>query len=159
MIYKLKISNGYECHFPGGKRSQAFDALHQILPNSLMLHRYKLVDGQRPPGSRTRQINDPNKIDYSKIKEDSIILRHLDLFEKDDTKFMELVNFCIDNNKDLYVPIYDYNDTFNREENYPWRFNISDNLLFDVDGVETYEFNNENDYKTFISDIKLKSLL
>lgn len=158
MIYKLKISNGYECHFPAGKREDTFEALHKLLPNSLMLHRYKLIDGKRPPGSRTRQVNDPIKIDYSKINEESIILRHLDIFENDHTKFMDLVNFCIDNNKDLYVPVYEHNDLFNREENYPWRFNISDNLLFDVDNVETYEFNNENDYKVFIRDIKLKSL-
>ena len=92
---------------------------------------------KEPPKTPLKQIN-------SGFKEEELFHKYID---------------DIDNNKDLYVPIYDYNDTFNREENYPWRFNISDNLLFDVDGVETYEFNNENDYKTFIRDIKLKSLL
>jgi hypothetical protein len=50
-------------------------------------------------------INNPEKFDYSKIDQDCVVVYHLDIFVNEPSKIKDLVDYCLETGKDLYIPV------------------------------------------------------
>ena len=62
----------------------------------------------------------PDRLDFSKINTDYVILYHLDIYKSCPDKIGGLFEFCIENNKDLFLPVkvgtsYMFNPDFWKE--------------------------------------------
>jgi hypothetical protein len=99
-------------------------------------------------------INKPENFDYSKIDQDCVMVYHLDIFINDPSKIEDLVHYCTENNKDLYVPV---SKSDGPDVSYWSKRNDRWNVYRDI--LDKYECTYIDDIKSFSRDIKLKSLL
>ena len=152
MIYR--IDDKFICEGKFQERKELIEIYKTLNRNglsTLLLYKYKLPDFI---GVRKLGINNPDKIDYSKIEQDCIMVYHLDIFKNDPSKIEKLIEYCIVNNKDLYVPVSrsdDSNVSFYSRTRSKW--NCYRNIL------DNYECTYIDDIKSFSREIKLKSLL
>jgi hypothetical protein len=126
------------------------------------LYRYKL------PNLKNEWVNpkeiqnkfgavNPDRLDFSKIDTDYVILYHLDIYESCPGRIGELFEFCIKNNKDLFLPVkigtYSFNPDFWKEIRN--QLNKYDHQLFEIKQIED-EFKLQ---KVIERDFTLKNLL
>lgn len=112
--------------------------------------------------------SDPDKIDFTKIKAKSIILYHLNIYESKPEKIKDLLNWCLDNEVDLYIPIMDIDKDFLLETHIIYINDIlkeyEDSIVYDITHVKTTH-NKDKDklisdnIKPILREIKLKKLL
>jgi len=133
MIYKVPPKYEYKYNNP------YLDDIHNLHRNlgisCLVINRYKLWDRVE----KSYQVSHFDKLDLTKIKEKSIIVYHNSIFKGSPEKVTELIDYCIENDKDLFIPV---------------RFN-SDLDLF----VDNYVNIRVDDIKIIVRELKLKSLL
>ncbi len=134
MIYKLPSPPEYKW-----SDNPYLDDIHDLHKNlgisCLVINKYKLWDRV----DKSYQVSHFDKLDLTKIKEKSIIVYHNSIFKGSPEKVTELIDYCIENDKDLFIPI---------------RFN-SDLDLF----VDNYANIRVDDVKIIVRELKLKSLL
>jgi len=151
MIYRIDDKWGWEGKFQERKELiEIYKTLNKNDLSTLLLYKYKLNDFI---GVRKLGINNPDKIDYSKIEQDCIMVYHFDIFVNDPSKITNLIDYCLENDKDLYLPIRksDKDVSFWSRRNDRW------NCYVDI--LDKYECTYIDDIKSFNRDIKLKSLL
>lgn len=134
MIYKLPSPPEYK--WSDNPYLDNIYKLHRNLGVScLVINKYKLWDRME----NSYQVSHFDKLDLTKIKEKSIIVYHNSIFKGSPEKVTELIDYCIENDKDLFIPV---------------RFN-SDLDLF----VDNYANIRVDDVKIIVRELKLKSLL
>jgi hypothetical protein len=152
MIYRIDDKFAWEGKYQERKDLLTiYGLLNKNNLSTLLLYKYKLNDFI---GVRKLGINNPDKIDYSKIEQDCIMVYHLDIFVNDPSKIQELVNYCLENNKDLYVPIGRSDDPM-----VSFWSKRKDRWVCYSEILDKYECTYIDDIKSFSRDIKLKSLL
>jgi hypothetical protein len=134
MIYKVPLHLEYKCSV-----NTYLDDIHDLHKNlgisCLVINKYKLYDYKQ----KSYQVSHFDKLDLNKIKEKSIIVYHSSIFRGSPEKVIELIDYCIENNKDLFIPV---------------GFNSDLNLF-----VDNYTNIRIDDVKIIVRELKLKSLL
>jgi hypothetical protein len=152
MIYRIDDKWAWEGKFQERKELiEIYKTLNKNDLSTLLLYKYKLNDFI---GVRKLGINNPDKIDYSKIEQDCIMVYHLDIFINDPSKIQDLVDYCLENNKDLYVPVGRSDDP-----QISFWSKRKDRWACYSEILDKYECTYIDDIKSFSRDIKLKSLL
>lgn len=152
MIYRIDDKFAWEGKFQERKELiEIYKTLNRNNLSTLLLYKYKLPDYI---GVRKLGINNPDKIDYTKIEQDCIMVYHLDIFVNDPSKIEDLVNYCIKNNKDLYIPAGRSDDPM-----ISFWSKRKDRWTCYCEILDKYECTYIDDIKSFSRDIKLKSLL
>ena len=151
MIYRIDDKWAWEGKFQERKELiEIYKTLNKNDLSTLLLYKYKLPDFI---GVRKLGINNPDKIDYSKIEQDCIMVYHLDIFINDPSKIQDLVDYCLENNKDLYIPVGRSGEMI-----YSWS-KRKDRWACYSEILDKYECTYIDNIKSFSRDIKLKSLL
>jgi hypothetical protein len=144
MIYKLEFNKIIEFNNSNWISNRALIDIHKVLNNNLLLHKYKINRNI----NKKYQVNNHTKINFNKIKEDSVLILDLDIYLNNIEMIREIIEWSIDNNKDLFIPTTnDYNDKF--------RYDIS-NIVREYDG-ETFNINNDS-LKKIKRDLLIKSI-
>ena len=152
MIYRIDDKFAWEGKYQERKELLTiYGLLNKNNLSTLLLYKYKLPENL---GMRKWGINNPEKFDYSKIDQDCVMVYHLDIFINDPTKIQDLVDYCVKNNKDLYVPVGRSDDPMisfwsKRKDRWTCYSEI----------LDKYECTYIDNIKSFSRDIKLKSLL
>jgi hypothetical protein len=150
MIYRIDDKFAWEGKYQERKELiEIYKLLNKNDLSTLLLYKYKLPENL---GMRKWGINKPENFDYSKIDQDCVMVYHLDIFINDPSKIEDLVHYCLENNKDLYVPVCKSDDvSYWSKRNDRW------NCYRDI--LDKYECTYIDNMKSFGRDIKLKSLL
>lgn len=152
MIYRIDDRFNWEGKFQERKELlEIYKTLNKNDLSTLLLYKYKLPDFI---GVRKLGITNPDKIDYTKIEQDCVMVYHLDIFINDPSKLQDLVNYCLENNKDLYIPV---SKSDGPDVSFWSRRNDRWNVYRDI--LDKYECTYIDDIKSFSREIKLKSLL
>lgn len=134
MIYKVPPK--YEYKYNDHPYLDYIHDLHKNLNIScLVINKYKLGNNME----KSYQVSHFDKLDLTKIKEKSIIVYHSSIFMGTPAKIVELIEYCIKNDKDLFIPVA----------------NNSDINTF----IDTYQNIYVDDLKIVTRELKLKSLL
>lgn len=131
MIYKLEFDKLSEYSSIRTNSGNMLMEIHKILGDALLLYRYKT----QISNPLKQQVNNSSKIKYNLIKENSIVILHLDIYEKNIESVRETIEWCLNTNRDLFIPIQKYNYT----GGYKIRQDISD-IVREYEG-ETYSMN------------------
>lgn len=148
MIYRIDDKFAWEGKYQ--ERKELLTIYRLLNKSTLLLYKYKLPENL---GMRKWCMN-PEKFDYSKIDQDCVVVYHLDIFINDPYKIQDLIEYCLENNKDLYVPVGRSDDPMisfwsKRKD----RWCVYRNIL------DKYECTYIDNMKSFGREIKLKSLL
>jgi hypothetical protein len=131
--------------------------------NCSFLYKYKLPDlkndwvNPKLIQNKFGAVN-PDRLDFSKIDTDYVILYHLDIYKSCPDKIGGLFEFCIENNKDLFLPVkvgtsYVFNPDFWKEIRN--QLDKYEHQLFEINQIED-EFKLQ---KVIERDFILKDLL
>lgn len=151
MIYRIDDKFAWEGKYQERKELiKIYELLNSNNFSTLLLYKYKLPE---EIGVRKWCLDKPENFDYLKIKEDCVMIYHLDIFINDHHRLQDLVDYCIENNKDLYIPITKSNTFFfkGRKERYDYYNKVLDN--YESNYIEL------DDIEILSREIKLKSLL
>lgn len=118
----------------GGKPSTVFYTIYDLFQgNCIIIYRYELARRESDPmltyifrkpfkmqrGNKKERFvsckfgtNKSHKIDFEKLKGDNIILMHLDVYRDDPDSIRKLLDFCVREGKNLYLPVSDGNSTY-----------------------------------------------
>lgn len=102
MINVLEFDHLHEYKHAWNMSARACYYIFENLNRCLILYRYKLSDGfiwQR------FGVNEPSKIKLDKISSDSLFIFHLDIYKESTEDLSKLLDFCLENNIDVYIPI------------------------------------------------------
>lgn len=146
MIYRINDKFTWEGKYQ--ERNELltiYELLNKNNLSTLLLYKYNLPKNL---GMRKWCVNS-EKFDYTKIKQDCVMVYHLDIFINDPFKIKDLVEYCLENNKDLYIPV----GKSNLMASYWSRFVCYTEIL------DNYECTYIDDMKSFSREIKLMSLL
>ena len=137
MIYKL--APHMEFNNWSNEELDIISKLHVDLGVScLILNKYKLVKSIIK--DKSYQVKDFTLVDLDKIEQSSIIVYHPhSIFAGMPGKITELIDYCNDNDKDLFLPVK----------------NGSDLKMF----IDTYDNIEVDDIRIIVRDLKIKSLL
>jgi hypothetical protein len=165
MIYILEFTGKlYDFKKSAGKSSQMLKSISDNFTDTMILHRYELYFRCH----KKFQTNDPDKIDLSKLHGKGVMLYHLDIYSGCSEKIVTLIEHCIENDIDLFVPVSDgephrYIREDDREKN-PHRYEIRD-ILERYEHV-AYDFSNvsgKDDLELkrieMIRDLNIRSIL
>ena len=167
MINVLEFSNLFEYKHAWNMSARACYYIFENLDRCQILYKYKLSDGFI---YSKFGVSDATKINFEKINGDSIFIFHLDIFEKSVDELPKLLDFCLEKNIDVYIPMVVENAPVREGRKYTHIEKIREIL----EGYETnrYDFtnmsyNNKNEIesaiieksKPLIRDIKLRGLL
>jgi hypothetical protein len=150
MLYKLEFNTLLEYNNTNTKSSSILIDIYSILENSLLLHKYKI----RNTNIKKYQVNNYKNINFNLIKEDSIVILHLDIYKNDIESIRKTIDWCLDNNKDLFIPLQKYNNKYSDVKKVDTRFEISE-IIREYEG-ESYTM--EDDLKQLKRDLIIKSL-
>lgn len=103
MLYKLKFDKLPEYNYYTSIPISIMLDIHKLVEDSLVLHKYK-IDKNKVVNNKY-QASSSKRIELSKINESSVILLHLDVYKNDIESIRDLIQYCFDNNKDLYIPM------------------------------------------------------
>jgi hypothetical protein len=135
------------------------------LDDCLIIYKYKLAGDYVWQKFGT---SDPDKIDFTKIKAKSIILYHLNIYENKPEKIRDLLDWCLDNEIDLYIATMDIDEDFILETHITHINNILKeyemSIVYDISHVKpAYREGKDklvsDNIKPILRDIKLKKLL
>ena len=103
MIYRIDDKFAWEGKYQERKDLLTiYGLLNKNNLSTLLLYKYKLPENL---GMRKWCVSKPESFDYSKIDQDCVMVYHLDIFINDPSRIQDLVEYCVENNKDLYVPV------------------------------------------------------
>lgn len=114
MIYGLEFQKYWESREYHTDAHSALLSVYEIFKRRdipcFLLYRYRLpnleFDWTNPRAIKTRfGVNDPDKLDFSKIYSKYVILYHLDAFEKNPERLREFFNYCKEKNIDVFMPM------------------------------------------------------
>lgn len=100
MIYRLDFHTLLEWSNCNSFNSRVLEDLYKLDPDSLLLYRYKV----KKSIPNKFGINDPEKINFDLINQKSIIVYHLDIFKEKPAMINNLIKFCLETNRDLFIP-------------------------------------------------------
>lgn len=102
MINILEFNHSHEYKHAWNMSARACYYIFQNIDRCMILYRYKLSDGFI---WQKFGVSDPNKIEYDKLNGDSLFIFHLDVYEKSTEKLSELLDYCLENNIEVFIPI------------------------------------------------------
>ncbi len=155
MIYRLDFANLYEWNNCNSANSKLLEMVHNLVPDSLLLYRYKV----RKSIVNKYGVNDPEKINFDLIKHKSIIVYHLDIYRQKPTLINELIKFCLETNRDLFIPtqrdIY-YGSDDNYKKKHEYKRDIS--LELDAYDYQYYDMNEDSSLVQLKRELVINSL-
>ncbi len=155
MIYRLDFGNLYEWNNCNSANSYILEMVHNLVPDSLLLYRYKV----KKSIVNRYGVNDPEKINFDLIKHKSIIVYHLDIYKDKPTLINELIKFCLETNRDLFIPTqrdkyYGSDDNYRKKHEY--KFDIS--LELDAYDCQYYDMNEDSSLVQLKRELVISSL-
>jgi len=155
VIYRLDFGNLYEWNNCNSTNSKLLEMVHNLVPDSLLLYRYKV----KKSIVNRYGVNDPEKIDFDLIKHKSIIVYHLDIYQEKPTLINDLIKFCLETNRDLFIPtqrdIY-YGSDDNYKKKHEYKRDIA--LELDTYDYQYYDMNKDSSLVQLKRELVLNSL-
>jgi hypothetical protein len=169
MINVLEFSMSSEYKFAWNTSARTLFYIFDNLTDCMILYRYKLAE--RDYIFRKFGATNPDKIAFDKLDGKNLMLFHLDVYKESTNKFRELLDYCLNNNIDIYIPIHQISSSqWSTSSNQSHIESIND-ILDDYD-VNRYNFKDISYNKTseiqnsiievtkpLIREINLKKLL
>lgn len=155
MIYRLDFPILHEWNNCNSSNTKILESIHNLLPESLLLYRYKV----RKSIVNKFGVNDPEKINFDLIKQNSIIVYHLDIFKEKTTSINDLINFCLVTNRDLFIPTQQdkyYGSDGNYRKKQEYKFDIA--LELDAYDYQYYDMSNDISLVQLKRELVLSSL-
>ena len=155
MIYRLDFPILHEWNNCNSSNTKILESIHNLLPESLLLYRYKV----RKSIVNRFGVNDPEKISFDLIKQNSIIVYHLDIFKEKTTSINDLINFCLETNRDLFIPTQQdryYGSDGNYRKKHEYKFDIA--LELDAYDYQYYDMSNDSSLVQLKRELVLSSL-
>jgi hypothetical protein len=103
MISVLEFPMSHEYKHAWNISARACFYIYGNLDNSMFLYRYKLAYSTFIFNKFS--FNNPDKINFDKLDGDSIFLFHLDTYQENTTDIRKLLDFCLEKDIDIYIPI------------------------------------------------------
>jgi hypothetical protein len=155
VIYRLDFNNLYEWNNCNSANSKLLEMVHNLVPDSLLLYRYKV----KKSIVNRYGVNDPEKINFDLIKHKSIIVYHLDIYKDKPTLINELIKFCLETNRDLFIPTqrdkyYGSDDNYRKKHEY--KFDIA--LELDAYDYQYYDMSKDSSLVQLKRELVLSSL-
>ena len=155
MIYRLDFPTLYEWSNNNSVNSKILESVHKLLSDSLLLYRYKV----RKSIPNRFGVNDPEKINFDLIKEKSIVIYHLDIYMEKPNLINDLIEFCLENNKDLFIPTqqdryYGRDDNYRKKHEY--KFDIA--LSLDAYDYQYYDMSKDSSLVQLKRELVISSL-
>ncbi len=126
-----------------------------LIPDSLLLYRYRV----RKSIDNKFGINDPEKINFALIKQRSIVVYHLDIFKEKPNLINNLIKFCLETNKDLFIPTQQdryYGTDGNYRKKHEYKFDIA--LELDAYDYQYYDMSVDNSLVQLKRELVINSL-
>ena len=155
MIYRLDFPTLYEWANNNSANSKILESVHKLLPDSLLMYRYKI----KKSITNKFGINDPEKIKFELIKQKSIVVYHLDIFKEKPTLINDLIKFCLETNRDLFIPTQQnryYGSDGNYRKKHEYKFDIA--LEIDAYDYQYYDMSNDSSLVQLKRELVLNSL-
>jgi hypothetical protein len=155
VIYRLDFPILHEWNNCNSSNTKILESIHNLLPESLLLYRYKV----RKSIVNRFGVNDPEKISFDLIKQNSIIVYHLDIFKEKTTSINDLINFCLETNRDLFIPTQQdryYGSDGNYRKKHEYKFDIA--LELDAYDYQYYDMSNDSSLVQLKRELVLSSL-
>lgn len=110
MINLLEFETLHEYKHAWNTSARSLFLLYTSISNCLILYKYKLPMGIEVPKVLNKfGTGNADRITYEKLIGDSIILFHLDVFKSNPEKIRYLMDWCLMNDIDLYIPMINFN--------------------------------------------------
>lgn len=157
MINVIRLDNYFESnnYYSVGHRLllSILDIYTQNNLKCLLIYRYKL--DKLKSGVFKFGCNSPDRISFNDISSNYIILFHVEVYEKNPIKIIELFNYCLEKNIDLFLCVRNQS-YYSKNENIFWK-EIESYL---PDNIVEYNLDNnlENIRMEIERNIKLKCL-
>jgi hypothetical protein len=155
MIYRLDFPILHEWNNCNSSNTKILESIHKLLPESLLLYRYKV----RKSIVNKFGVNDPEKINFDLIKQSSIIVYHLDIFKEKTTSINDLINFCLETNRDLFIPTQQdryYGSDGNYRKKHEYKFDIA--LELDTYDYQYYDMSSDSSLVQLKRELVISSL-
>lgn len=153
MIYRLDFDILNEFNNYESSNIKVLKSIHSILSDSLLLYRYEISKSIE----NRFGVKDPEKIDFDLIKNKSIVVCHLDIYKEKPLMINNLINFCLENNKDLFIPTqqnrYYIHDNINKHE---YKFDIA--LELDAYDYQYFDMTDSDSFKQLKRELVINSL-
>ena len=155
MIYRLDFPTLYEWSNNNSVNSKILESVHKLLSDSLLLYRYKV----KKSINNKFGVNDPEKINFDLIKNKSIVIYHLDIYMEKPTMINDLINFCLETDKDLFIPTqqdryYGKDDAYRKKNEY--KFDIA--LELDAYDYQYFDMTDSDSFKQLKRELVINSL-
>jgi hypothetical protein len=131
VIYRLNFPTLYEWSNNNSVNSKILEEIHNLLSDSLLLYRYKV----KKSINNKFGVNDPEKINFDLIKSKSIVIYHLDIYMEKPDLINDLIEFCLENDKDLFIPTQQ-NNYHGRDENYRKKHEYKFDIALELDAYD-----------------------
>jgi hypothetical protein len=155
VIYRLDFGNLYEWNNCNSANSKLLEMIHNLVPDSLLLYRYKV----KKSIVNRYGVSDPEKINFDLIKHKSIIVYHLDIYKEKPTLINDLIKFCLKTDRDLFIPTqreryWGKDDVYRKKHEY--RFDIA--LELDTYDYQYYDMNKDSSLVQLKRELVISSL-
>ena len=155
MIYRLDFPILHEWNNCNSSNTKILESIHRLISDSLLLYRYRV----RKSINNKFGVNDPEKINFDLIKQKSIIVYHLDIFKEKPTLINDLIKFCLETNRDLFIPTQQdryYGTDGNYRKKHEYKFDIA--LELDAYEYQYYDMSNDNTLVQLKRELVISSL-
>ena len=155
MIYRLDFPTLHEWNNCNSSNTKILESIHMLIPDSLLLYRYRV----RKSIDNKFGINDPEKINFDLIKQKSIVIYHLDIFKEKPILINDLIKFCLETNRDLFIPTQQnryYGSDGNYRKKHEYKFDIA--LEIDAYDYQYYDMSNDSSLVQLKRELVLNSL-
>ena len=155
MIYRLDFGNLYEWNNCNSANSKLLEMVHNLVPDSLLLYRYKV----KKSIVNRYGVNDPEKINFDLIKHKSIIVYHLDIYKEKPTLINDLIKFCLETDRNLFIPTQQdkyYGSDDNYRKKHEYKFDIA--LELDAYDYQYYDMSKDSSLVQLKRELVLSSL-
>jgi hypothetical protein len=155
VIYRLDFPILHEWNNCNSSNTKILESIHKLLPESLLLYRYKV----RKSIVNKFGVNDPEKINFDLIKQNSIIVYHLDIFKEKTTSINDLIKFCLETNRDLFIPTQQdryYGSDGNYRKKHEYKFDIA--LELDAYDYQYYDMSKDSSLVQLKRELVINSL-
>jgi len=155
VIYRLDFPKLYGWRFCNSANSKILETIHNLLPDSLLLYRYKI----KKSIPNKYGVNDPEKINFDLIKQKSIIIYDLDIYMEKPQLVNDLIKFCIENNKDLIIPT-EQARYYGSDDNYKKKHEYKRDIALELDAYDYqyYDMNVDSSLVQLKRELVLSSL-
>ena len=155
MIYRLDFPILHEWNNCNSSNTKILESIHRLISDSLLLYRYRV----KKSIDNKFGVNDPEKINFDLIKQKSIIVYHLDIFKEKPTLINDLIKFCLETNRDLFIPTQQdryYGTDGNYRKKHEYKFDIA--LELDAYDYQYYDMSNDNTLVQLKRELVISSL-